>query len=123
MDKNQHRHHEGGGFMNGFLLGAIIGAAVVYFLFTEKGKKMLKTVTEEGIEGFGDIKDLIQEEMDEDEYEEEEVYEEPMHHDQVAHHVEPLHHHEHEEHEYHAHEEHEHPAPSKVKRFFKGVKR
>lgn len=128
MDKHHHDH--GGGFMNGFLLGAIIGAAVVFFLFTEKGKKLLKTITEEGIEGFADLQDLVEEEMEDEEgYEDDMVEEEPRgdveevpHHAahpkgtsfaEAAHsHVEPL----------HAHEA-PHRAPGKVKRFFRGIKK
>lgn len=66
--QSDNKNH-GGGFMHGFLLGAIVGAAVVFFLFTEKGKRLLRTITEEGLEGAGELRDLLSEEMDE--YEEE----------------------------------------------------
>jgi len=82
MDRDHHHGH-GGGFMNGFIFGIIIGAAVVFFLFTDKGKRLLKTITEEGIEGFEDLKDLVGEEMEDEEPE----------------------------------------VPSKVKRFFRGLKK
>lgn len=139
MDKQHHDHHEGSGFFNGFLLGAIIGAAVIFFLFTDKGKKLLKTFMEEGLEGFDEFKYLLQEEMDEDE--ETEEYEDmadteghltPVPHHAEHSHVEPIHadhSHEdrhHEDHDHHDHESHHEqpaPAPSKVKRFFRGVKR
>jgi len=91
MDKN---HHEGGHFTNGFLFGLIIGAAIVFFLFTDKGKKLLKTITEEGIESFSDLKELVGEEMDDDE--------------------------ENEEMEKRKEEKN---TPSKVKRFFKGIRK
>ncbi len=108
---NTENHHHGNGFMNGFLLGAIIGAAVVFFLFTEKGKKLLKTITEEGIEGFADLKDLVQEEMDDEEYEGDGEYQEDQH-------VTPVYHQPRE-----ASLESLHHSPSKVKRFFRGIKR
>lgn len=125
MEKQHHHDHQGGGFMNGFLLGAIIGAAVVFFLFTEKGKKLLKTISEEGIEGFADLKDLVQEEMYENEEEYESSYDEssndreyeeperlkPIPHHTDHSHVEPIHHHE------------SSPVSSKAKRFFRGIKR
>ncbi len=43
-------NHQGGGFMNGFLWGAIIGAVVVFLLGTKKGKNILKLVSEESFE-------------------------------------------------------------------------
>lgn len=148
MDKHHHDHHDNG-FFSGFLLGAIIGAAVVFFLFTDKGKKMLKTITEEGLEGFADFRDLIDEEMDE----EDEIYEDMAETERLApiphktehpkgtsfaeaaySHVEPIHeHHDHEDHHHEHPEEHIHhdnhthyetsPSPVKVKRFFRGIKR
>ena len=68
MDKQCQHHNHGGSFMNGFLMGAIIGAAVVFFLFTEKGKKLLQTIIEEGSEGFSELREFIEEEMDEEDF-------------------------------------------------------
>ena len=113
MEKNQ-KHHDGG-FMNGFLLGAIIGAAVVFFIFNEKGKKLLKTITEEGVEGFSELRDLLDEELDGDE-EEEPIEEENVSESHTRHsHKEPL---------FESREliKEMHQAPNKVKRFFRGIK-
>lgn len=88
---DNHEHH--GHFMNGFMFGLVIGAAVVFFLFTDKGKKLLKTITEEGIEGIEDLKELVGEEMREEEYDGEESEKENQ------------------------------STPGKVKRFFKGIKK
>jgi len=66
MDK--HEHH-GGGFGNGFILGLIVGAALVFFLFTEKGKKLLKMISEEGIAGVEEFKELLDMEDEEEYYE------------------------------------------------------
>ena len=59
-------------FLDGFLWGAIIGGGLVFLLATKKGKKILKMISEEGLElsefleeGFGNY--------DEDEGNEEEV--------------------------------------------------
>ena len=138
---NNHHDHGGSGFFNGFLLGAIIGAAVVFFLFTEKGKKLLNTILEEGSEGFGQLQDILDEEFEEEDEAFDDMVEEeaPMrpipHKEEVARlkplpenhthadHHEPAHvHHSHEEH-VHPHPEHPAPAHRGVKRFFRGVKK
>jgi hypothetical protein len=68
MDK--HAHHSGGGFGNGFLIGFIVGAAVIFFLFTKRGKELLRTITEEGIEGVEEFKELLDLDGNDEEYEE-----------------------------------------------------
>lgn len=57
MDSN----NSGGSFLNGFLWGAIIGAGVVFLLGTKKGKRLLKTITEEGLEGVSGLSELVEE--------------------------------------------------------------
>lgn len=59
------------GFSNGFLLGLIVGAALVFLLGTEKGKKIVKAITENGLDKMDEIRDLLEESMEEieDEYE------------------------------------------------------
>ena len=54
-----------GGFFNGFLVGFILGAAVIFCLFTKKGKKLLKTLTEEGLDKVSDIEELLEEKYEE----------------------------------------------------------
>ena len=39
-------------FSNGFFLGLIIGGGLVFLLGTKTGKKILKTMSEEGLEGL-----------------------------------------------------------------------
>lgn len=58
-------NNNGNGFSTGFLLGAIIGGAVVFFLGTEKGKKLLKTITDEGLENISDLKDFVEDGLEE----------------------------------------------------------
>lgn len=48
---------------NSFLLGIVVGAAAVFLLGTDKGRKVLKTVTEEGFEGLSDIIERAEEEI------------------------------------------------------------
>lgn len=63
-----------GRFSNGFLLGLVIGGGLVFLLGTTTGKKILKTVSEEGLEGLTQfLEDLDVEDLDEelDEVEEE----------------------------------------------------
>ncbi len=62
MEKNNSSH---GGFFNGFVLGFILGAAVIFCLFTKKGKKLLKTLTEEGLDKVSDIEELLEEKFEE----------------------------------------------------------
>ena len=60
MSNNNHDNHSSNnGFGNGFLLGAILSGAAVFLLGTKKGKKLLKTLTEEGIEGISDLEDFL----------------------------------------------------------------
>jgi hypothetical protein len=68
---DQHNHHNSG-FGNGFLLGFIVGAAVIFFLFTKRGKQLFKIITEEGLAGVEEFKDILDmdEEDEEIEYEE-----------------------------------------------------
>lgn len=61
----------GGGFLNGFLWGLLIGGIVVFLLGTKRGKKLIKVITEEGLEGMSEIGDLITDIEEEREIEEE----------------------------------------------------
>lgn len=60
---NNNSHN--GGFFSGFLWGAIIGGGVVFLLGTKKGKKLLKTITEEGLSGIAELEDFIEDEAEE----------------------------------------------------------
>lgn len=59
MDNNNNNPSAGSGqdgkFFSGFLLGLLIGAAVVFLLATKKGKKFLKVISEEGIDNISNI--------------------------------------------------------------------
>ena len=46
-----------GNFFSGFLLGALVGAAVVFLLGTKKGKKLLEIISKDGIENISSILD------------------------------------------------------------------
>lgn len=46
MDNNSNK--SGNNFFSGFLLGALVGAAIVFLLGTKKGKRILKAISEEG---------------------------------------------------------------------------
>jgi gas vesicle protein len=61
---DNHNHH-GSGFMNGLILGGLIGAGIVFLLGTKKGKQVLKAITENGFENIQELRDLLEgEEMD-----------------------------------------------------------
>lgn len=66
---NNNGNH-GNKFFEGFIWGAIIGGAIVFLMGTKKGKKLLKAITQEGV---GSLADIIDEGMDEDEFEDEEI--------------------------------------------------
>jgi len=98
---DQHNHNSNG-FGKGFLLGFIVGAAVIFFLFTKRGKQLLKIITEEGLAGVEEFKDIL----DMDEEDEEIEYEERPQRAVVA-----------------RTEAAVHKVSSKAKRFFRGVPR
>jgi gas vesicle protein len=53
MDNNNGKSNNN--FLSGFLLGALIGGAIVFLLGTEKGKKILKAISDEGLDNLSDI--------------------------------------------------------------------
>lgn len=53
-----------GRFSDGFLLGALVGGAAVFLLGTKKGNKILKAVTEEGLDGLTEIIENFEEERE-----------------------------------------------------------
>jgi len=75
MDNNNPSTNSGhgGNFFSGFLLGFLIGGFVVFLLATKKGKKLLKTISEEGMDNLSNILEKTGEAENLDEvYEEEE---------------------------------------------------
>lgn len=51
-------------FFDGLLWGAVLGGAVVFFMGTEKGRKLFKTIREEGLAGLHELGDLVQDYTD-----------------------------------------------------------
>ena len=76
MDNDKNNPSAGSGqnnnFFSGFLLGLLVGAAVVFLLATKKGKKLLKVISEEGIDNISNILDEASKTEDLDEVAEEE---------------------------------------------------
>lgn len=54
---NKKQHH-GGGF-NVFIFGVLVGVAATLLLTTKKGRKLLKVITDEGIERFSKFEDIV----------------------------------------------------------------
>jgi hypothetical protein len=54
MDKH-HNHHNNAGFM----FGLIAGVALTLLLVTKKGRRILKVLTDEGMDKFGEWEDII----------------------------------------------------------------
>jgi hypothetical protein len=44
-----------GRFSNGFMLGVIVGGLIVFLWGTKTGKNILKIISEEGLEGLGNL--------------------------------------------------------------------
>lgn len=51
-------------FFSGFLLGVLVGAAVVFLFGTKKGKKLLKAISEEGEGKISNILEKIEDTVD-----------------------------------------------------------
>jgi len=51
----------GSKFSDGFLLGALVGGVGIYLLTTPKGNKILKIISEEGLDGLNKLVDEAQE--------------------------------------------------------------
>lgn len=80
---DEHRHHGGPGFFNGFILGLLVGAGLVFLFGTSKGKKVLQMLLEQ-VEENTELADLLEiPEEEEEEYfdaieePEDEIVEEP----------------------------------------------
>jgi gas vesicle protein len=69
MDNNSSTNSgQTGKFFNGFLLGCLVGTAVVFLLGTKKGKKLLKAISEEGIDNISDILERADKTLEADEF-------------------------------------------------------
>lgn len=54
----------GNNFFSGFLLGALVGAGIVFLFGTKRGKKILKAISEEGEGKISNILDKIEHSVD-----------------------------------------------------------
>ena len=61
MSDHHHYNSSGGGFLNGFLLGALIGAGLVFFLGTKRGKELAKEISDKGLSALEDAEDVFEE--------------------------------------------------------------
>ena len=58
---NNNQHHSG--FMAGFVIGVVVGAVIIFLIATKKGKKILKLLSEEGLEGVAELEELLVEDF------------------------------------------------------------
>ena len=74
MDKNNPTEGSGQGnnFFGGFLLGLLVGGFLVFVLGTKKGKRLLKVISEEGLDNISNILEEADKTEDLDEVNEEE---------------------------------------------------
>lgn len=63
MMKMNNNTSQDNGFMSGFILGVIVGAVGIFLLGTKRGKKLLKILSEEGIEGMSELEELLTEKI------------------------------------------------------------
>lgn len=100
--------HKGSSFFNGFILGLLLGAGLVFLFGTNKGRKVLQMLLEQ-VEENTELSELL--EIPEGE---EEEYMEGLEEEMPEREEEPIHHQE---------EKPQAAKPSGVKRFFKGAKK
>lgn len=58
-ETKEHRHHEKQQqphFFNGFLVGLILGFGLALLFTTKKGRKMIKALTEEGLDSISELR-------------------------------------------------------------------
>lgn len=60
----ENNNRSGNNFFSGFILGALVGAAVVFLLGTKTGKKILKAISEEGSENIANLLNKINKSVD-----------------------------------------------------------
>ena len=107
--------HSGGGFFNGFILGLLVGAGLVFLFGTAKGKKVLQMLLEQ-VEENTELSELLEiPEGEEDAYfdaiEEEPEMELSEKSDEIRHEFQKG---------SHSQAEKSHKPVAKVKRFFRG---
>ena len=65
--ENNNNNNSGNNFFSGFLIGALVGAAIVFLLGTKKGKKLLKAISEDGVDNISNLLEEANETEDLDE--------------------------------------------------------
>lgn len=71
--ENNNPNDGGSKFLNGFILGAIIGGGIVFLLGTKKGKQILKSISEDGLDNISEFIDQqgqVKEDLDDEEVQE-----------------------------------------------------
>lgn len=58
---DHHHHNSGSGFLNGLVLGALVGAGLVFFLGTKRGKELTEEIKEKGLSVFDDFEEVFSE--------------------------------------------------------------
>lgn len=58
QQKKETEHH--GGALNAFILGVVVGVALTLLLTTKKGRRILRSLTDEGMGRLGKLEDVVQ---------------------------------------------------------------
>ncbi len=64
---HHHNSHNTSGFTAGIILGVVIGVALALLFSTKKGKKLLKVLTEEGLEKISGLEEILGDVLEEEE--------------------------------------------------------
>ena len=59
MDQEQERREHHGNFFNAFALGIVVGIALTLLLTTKKGRRLLRTLTDEGMKKMGGFEKTV----------------------------------------------------------------
>ena len=59
MDQQNDRKEHHGNFFNAFVLGVVVGIAVALLLTTKKGRRILRTLTDEGMKKMGGFENIV----------------------------------------------------------------
>ena len=62
MDNKEKNHHSS---LNGFIFGVLIGVVITLLITTKKGRRILRSLTDEGLEKVSRWEDLINKKIDE----------------------------------------------------------
>lgn len=119
------RRQSGGSSLNTFFLGVLVGVFLTLLFTTKKGRKLLKIVTDEGVDRLSHWESVlksIEKEIEDDAFDEESVLGEDVREDVRMLHA-PKKEEMHDDKDLSRSEKKEDDTPKKSRRLFKGIRR